>query len=99
MPRLAGEPRRFHKHHRMHTLDAAIPEGHARETAHHFLVAQAGGLVDLNDPRVPAGDLDALVTEAGEPLADVLEVVDRRFVAQKLREECGWTFDCHCCLL
>src|SRR5260370_41088391 len=47
----------------------------------------------INQARVPGGDLHAPIAERGRPAADRIEGVERRLVADKLREVDGGSLD------
>ena len=63
----------------------AVAGHHAR----HFvaIVLAGGSLVEVEQPRVPAGYLHALVSQARHPAADRVERVERGRIARKLGEE------------
>ena len=46
-----------------------------------------GGLGEIEEPRVPGGDLHALVAQSGRPAADRVEGIERGGVARELRQE------------
>ena len=52
-----------------------------------------GGAFEIEQSRVPSGDLHAFVAELGGPRADVVQRVEWRVVTCKLREKNGGSLD------
>ena len=56
-----------------------------------------GGALQVEEARVPRGNLDADEAEAGGPVSHAAQSVEWCFVAGELREENSWSFDgFHC---
>src|SRR5262249_6104947 len=52
-----------------------------------------GRPIEVDDPLVPSRNLQALVTQPGEPAGDAQELIVRRLIVHELREKHGGTFD------
>src|SRR6202008_3438483 len=65
-----------------------------QDFAHGIAVVLAlGGLLQVEQTAIPGRNLDTLVAELRGPLGHVLERVERRRVARKLREEDFWSLN------
>src|SRR3546814_18076267 len=71
-------------------LDAVLT-GDARE----FVAIILGfcGLLEVDQPTIPGGNLHALVADVGCPFGNGLPGIERRRVAGELREKQGWALD------